>query len=90
MLQALLQSLANLGFDAQSINDSFNEVLSTIRAGDTSSLDGFFGMFKGIISVVTGVDVADVSMIVASLISSVIELLSKADSSGILSTIIGA
>ncbi|MBQ7638190.1 MAG: hypothetical protein IJS90_04740 [Clostridia bacterium] len=90
MLQALLQTLANLGFDSQAVNNTFNEVLGTIRGGDTSSLDGLFGVFKGVISVVTGVDSADVSMIIASLLTSVIEVFSKVGDSGVLSTINGA
>ncbi|MCH5197643.1 MAG: hypothetical protein J1E34_01945 [Oscillospiraceae bacterium] len=90
MLQALLQTLANLGFDAQSVNNSFNEVLNTIRGGDTSSLEGIFGVFNNVISVVTGVDSADVSMIIASLVTSIIEVFSNVGGSGILSTITGA
>jgi len=90
MLQALLQTLANLGFDSQAVNNSFNEVINTIRNGDTGSLDGVFGIFKGVLSVVTGVDAADVGMIITSLITSVIEVLSNVGGSGVLSTITGA
>ena len=37
MLQALLQTLANLGFDSQAINESFNNIMTTIRSGDPGS-----------------------------------------------------
>lgn len=90
MLQALLQTLSNLGFDSGSVNNSFNEVLNTIRSGDMSSLDGIFGVFNGVISAVTGLDAADVSMIIASLITGIVEVLSNVGGSGLLSTITGA
>lgn len=90
MLQALLQTIANLGFDAQAVNNSFNNVMSTIRTGDTGSLGGLMGIFQGVISAVTGVNANDVSLIASSVITSVMEMLSNAGTSGVLSTITGA
>ncbi len=90
MLQALLQTIANLGFDAQAVNNSFNNVMNAINTGDTSSLGGIMGIFQGMISAVTGVNANDVSLIAASVLNSVMEMLSNAGNSGVLSTITGA
>ena len=90
MLQALLQTLANLGFDSQAINESFNNIMTTIRSGDPGSLDGIAGMFRGLLSAFTGVDQAQLSLIANSVLTSVLELLSNAGTSGVLSTITGA
>ena len=90
MLQALLQTLANLGFDSQAINESFNNIMNTIRSGDPGSLSGIAGMFKGLVSAFTGVDPAQLSLIANSVLTSVLELLSNAGTSGVLSTIAGA
>ena len=90
MLQALLQTLANLGFDSQAINDSFNNIMTAIRSGDTGSVDGVLGMFKGLLSAFTGVDQAQLSLIANSVLTSVLELLSNTGTSSVLSTITGA
>ncbi len=90
MLQALLQTIANLGLDSETVNQTFNNILSTIRSGDTSSVDGVMGVFRGLLSVVTGVDATDVSMIVASVVTSMLQVLSNAGASNVLSTITGA
>ncbi|MBQ9507522.1 MAG: hypothetical protein IJR51_10235 [Clostridia bacterium] len=90
MLQALLQTIANLGFDAQAVNTSFNSILDTIKTGDTGSLDGIIGIFKGVLSVVTGMDAAELSLIASSLATSVLGMLSDAGASSVLTTITGA
>lgn len=90
MLAALLQTIANLGFDAQAVNNAFNAVMETIQTGDTGSLEGLVGIFKGILSIITGADIADISLILSSLITSVIEMLSSSGASTVLSTITGA
>ncbi len=90
MLQALIQTIANLGFDSEAVNDSFNKIINTIKSGDTSSVDGIMGIFRDVISVVTGTSAADVSMIAGALATSVLEVLSNAGTSGVLSTITGA
>ena len=90
MLQALLQTIANLGFDAQAVNTSFNNILETIRNGNTGSLDGIIGIFKGVLSVVTGMDAAELSLIASSLATSVLGMLSDAGASSVLTTITGA
>ncbi len=48
MLQALLQTLANLGFDAQAVSQAFNNVMSSIKSGNATSVNGLLGMFKGV------------------------------------------
>ena len=90
MLQALLQTIANLGFDSQAVNTSFNTILDTIKTGDTGSLDGIMGIFKGVVSVVTGMDAAELSLIASSLATSVMGMLSDAGASSVLTTITGA
>ena len=90
MLQALLQTLANLGFDSQAINDSFNSIMTSIQSGDTGSLDGVVAMFKGLLSAFTGMDSAELSLIANSVLTSVLELLSNTGTSSVLSTITGA
>lgn len=90
MLNALLQTIANLGFDGSAINDAFNSVLSTIRAGDLSSLSGIGNIFTGIISAFTGANVSDVSTILSTLINSMVEILGNASTTALLSNITGA
>ena len=90
MLQALLQTIANLGFDAETVNSAFNNILTTIRSGDTSSLSGVMGIFRGLVSVLTGADAADVSLIANSLVTGVMEVLSSASATTVFSTITGA
>ncbi len=90
MLSALLQTIANLGFDASAISNAFNAIISTVQAGDTSSLSGIAGIFTGILSVVTGLSAADITTVISSLISSVVEMLSNDSAASVLSTITGA
>ena len=37
MLQTLIQTIANLGFDAQAVEATFNEIIATIQTGDMTS-----------------------------------------------------
>ncbi|MBR5410176.1 MAG: hypothetical protein IK104_05845 [Clostridia bacterium] len=90
MLSALLQTIANLGFDAQAVNAAFQSAMDSIENGDTSSLQGLVGIFKGVIAAVTGADAADIGLVLNSLATSVIDLLSNPNSSAVLSTITGA
>ncbi len=90
MLQALLQTIANLGLDSQTVNNTFNNILNTIRGGDTSSVDGVMGIFRGLITAMTGVDATDASNIVASVVTGMLQVLSNAGASNVLSTITGA
>ncbi len=90
MLQALLQTIANLGFDSEAINNSFNGIMSAVNGGDTGSLGGLINIFKGIVSAVTGADTGEVSLIASSIITSVLDMLSNAGTSGVLTTITGA
>ena len=87
MLQALLQTIANLGFSSESVNETFNAMMTAIRGGDTSTIGG---ILKGLVSAVTGVDSNDVSLIASSVLMSVMEMLSSAGTSGVLTTITGA
>ncbi len=90
MLNTLIQTIANLGFDAEAITEAFNRVMETIQMGDTSSLAGIADIFTGILSAFTGVSVADMSAILTSLVSSVVAILSDDATSSVLSTITGA
>lgn len=90
MLNTLIQTIANLGFDAQAITTAFNNVIETIRNGDVSSMQGISDIFTGIISALTGASTADINAILSSLITSVIAILSDDVTSSVLSTITGA
>ena len=90
MLNTLIQTIANLGFDATAITAALTKVIETIQNGDTSSLAGFSDMFTGVLSALTGVGAADISAVITSLVSSVIEILSSDTTSSVLSTITGA
>lgn len=90
MLNTLIQTIANLGFDAEAITEAFNRVIETIQMGDTSSLAGIADIFTGILSAFTGVSTADVSAILTSLVSSVVAILSDDATSSVISTITGA
>lgn len=90
MLNALLQTIANLGFDASAINNAFNQALTAIRGGDVSSLSGLGSIFTGIISAFTGASISDVSTVLSTLVASVIEILGNDTTSAILSNITGA
>ncbi|MBQ6419458.1 MAG: hypothetical protein IJK02_00130 [Clostridia bacterium] len=90
MLDALLQTIANLGFDAQSINQAFNGILAALRSGDLNILDGLSGFFRGFFSMFGGADGQSVSLIIVSLVNSIAEVLANANASSVFSTIIGA
>ena len=90
MLNTLIQTIANLGFDANAITVAFNNVIETIRNGDMSSMKGISDIFTGIIAALTGATAADISAILSSLINSVVAILSDDATSSVLSTITGA
>ncbi len=90
MLNTLIQTIANLGFDSNAITEAFNRVIETIRMGDLSSVSGIMDIFTGIVSAITGVSVADISAIITSLIESVVSILSDDSTNSILSVITGA
>lgn len=90
MLNTLIQTIANLGFDASAITEAFNKVIETIQNGDTSSLAGIMDVFTGIVAALTGTSAADIAAIITSLVSSVMEILSNDATSSVLSTITGA
>ena len=90
MLQTLIQTIANLGFDAQAVEATFNEIIATIQTGDMSSLEGIGNVLSGILSIFTGINAGDISVVISSLVSSVVELLSNDATSSVLTTITGA
>lgn len=90
MLQALLQTLANLGFSISNLNESFNIAIETIKNGDRSSLDGLTGIFTGFVSSFTGLSDTDVAAILSSLLTSIFEMLTNGDSVSLISSITGA
>ncbi len=90
MLNTLIQTIANLGFDANAITEAFNKVIATIQNGDTSSISGLMDIFTGIVASLTGLSAADISAIISSLVSSVVEILSDDSVGNIMSTITGA
>ena len=90
MLNTLIQTIANLGFDEKAITDAFNRVIAAIQNGDTSSLAGIMDIFTGVISGFTGLDAADISAVISSLISSIVAILSDESTNSVISTITGA
>ncbi len=90
MLNTLIQTIANLGFDANAITAAFVKAIEAIQMGDMSSLAGITDMFAGILAAFTGVSSADITAIISSLVSSVIAILSDDATSSVLSTITGA
>lgn len=90
MLNTLIQTIANLGFDENAITSAFNRVIEAIQQGDTSSLSGIMDIFTGVVSGFTGLDAADISAVISSLISGVVAILSDESTNSILSTITGA
>lgn len=90
MINTLIQTIANLGFDASAITEAFNKVIETIQAGDTSSLAGIMDVFTGIVAALTGASAADIGAIISSLVSSIVAILSDDATSSVLSTITGA
>lgn len=90
MLNTLIQTIANLGFDSSAITEALNNVIETIKNGDTSSLSGIMDVFTGVVASLTGASSADVAAIISSLVSSVVSLLSDDATGSVLSTITGA
>lgn len=90
MLNTLIQTIANLGFDENAITAAFNRVISAIQNGDTSSLAGIMDIFTGVVSGFTGLDAADISAVVSSLVSSIVAILSDESTNSVISTITGA
>lgn len=90
MLNTLIQTIANLGFDESAITSAFNRVISAIQQGDTSSLSGIMDIFTGVVSGFTGLDAADISAVISSLVSGVVAILSDDSTNSIISTITGA
>lgn len=89
MLSALLQTIANLGFDVSVINRAFNEIFHAISSGHTELLGGLKSLFGGAFSLFPG-GTDGWSSVAAALLNSVIDLLANAGSSSILRTITGA
>ena len=89
MLNALLQTIANLGIDGLKINETFNAIIATIANGDMSSLAGLNNIMTGVISVVSGVSSTDVTTILHSLVNSVVDVLSNDTTSALLGAITG-
>ena len=90
MLNTLIQTIANLGFDSDAITTALNNVLETIRNGDTSSLQGISGIFTGVVSALTGASIGDINAVLSSLVTSIVAILSDDATSSVLSTITGA
>ena len=90
MLNTLIQTIANLGFDADAITAAFARAIEAIKMGDMTSLAGFSDMFTGVLSAFTGASSADISAIISSLVSSVVAILSDDATSSVVSTITGA
>ena len=90
MLNALIQTVANLGFDSAAISEAFNKVIAAIQSGDTSSLAGIMDIVTGVVAALTGATAADISAVITSLVSSVMAILSDDTTNSVLSTITGA
>ena len=90
MLNTLIQTIANLGFDSQAITDAFNGVINTIRNGDISSVQGISDVFTGVLASLTGVTAGDISAVISSLTSSIVAILSDDATGSVLSIITGA
>ena len=90
MLNTLIQTIANFGFDSNAITTAFNNAIATIQNGDTGSIGGIMDILTGVLSAFTGASTGDVSAVVNSLITSVVSLLSDDSTSSVLSTSTGA
>lgn len=90
MLNALLQTIANLGIDPSKINATFNAIIATIAGGDLTSVNGIGDVMAGILSVFTGLSSSDIATVVSSLIQSVVEVIANDTTSTLLTTITGA
>ena len=90
MLFTLIQTIANLGFDSSAITTAFNKAIEAIQMGDTSSVSGLMDVFTGVVSAFTGASAEDIAAIIASLVESVVTILSDDSTNSILSAITGA
>ncbi len=90
MLNTLIQTISNLGFDSQAITDAFNGVINTIRNGDVSSVQGISDVFTGVLASLAGVTAGDISAVISSLTSSIVAILSDDATGSVLSIITGA
>ena len=77
MLNALIQTAANLGLDSSAISDALSKVLTTIQNGDLSSLQGIVDTFSGVVSAITGIDAGSISAIIPAILESVLELIAN-------------
>ena len=76
MLNALIQTVANLGFDSDAITMALIKVFEAIQGGDLSSAQGIVELFSGLISAVTGISAADISAIIPVVFESILAMLS--------------
>ena len=76
MLNALIQTAANLGFDSTGISNALSNVLAAIQNGDLSSLQGVLDLFSGVVSAITGIGAEEISVIIPALLEGIIELIS--------------
>ena len=76
MLNALIQTVANLGFDASAITKALINVFETIQNGDLSSMQGIGDLFSGLISAVTGISSGDISALFPALLDAITAMLS--------------
>ena len=75
MLNALIQTAANLGFDSTGISNALSNVLAAIQNGDLSSLQGVLDLFSGVVSAITGIGAEEISVIIPALLEGIIELI---------------
>lgn len=87
MLAALIQTIANLGFDSTAISAAFNTAIEALKAGDPTTLEGLTGMFAGVFSALSGFSAADISTVISSIISGVADIISNIGSSTPLTTL---
>ena len=76
MLNALIQTVANLGFDSSAITKALINVFETIQSGDLSSLQGVADLFTGLISAVTGISAGDIGALLPALLDAITAMLS--------------
>ena len=89
MLSALLQTIANLGFDVSAINRAFNEIFHAVTSGQTELLGDLRNLLGGAFPLLSG-NTAGLSSIAGALLNSILDLLSNAGTSTIIRTITGA
>lgn len=77
MLNALIQTAANLGLDSTAISDALSRVFTTIQNGDLTSLQGIVDTFSGVVSAITGIDAGSISAVIPAILESIIELIAN-------------